>query len=79
MQADYTWYDGEADRPMVALTGSNRCDYFIGGKHFTGTWVRGDVSETTKFLDSDGNVVVFKPGKTFIQIIKKAEQLQLVS
>ncbi len=79
MQADYTWYNGEADRPMVALTGSNRCDYFIGGKHFTGTWVRNDVSETTQFLDSDGNVVVFKPGKTFIQIIKKAEQLQLVN
>jgi hypothetical protein len=79
MQADYTWYDGDIERPVVALTGTNRCDYFIGGKHFTGNWVRSDVSANTTFYDDEGNIVLFKPGKTFIQIIKKAEQLELVS
>ncbi|MBO4298070.1 MAG: DUF3048 domain-containing protein [Clostridia bacterium] len=79
MQADYTWYGGDIERPVVALTGTNRCDYFIGGKHFTGSWVRSDVSANTTFYDDEGNIVLFKPGKTFIQIIKKAEQLELVN
>ena len=79
MQADYSWYDGDIERPVVALIGTNRCDYFIGGKHFTGAWVRSDVSAATTFYDDEGNIVQFKPGKTFVQIIKKAEQLELVS
>ncbi len=79
MQADYSWYGGDIERPVVALTGTNRCDYFIGGKHFTGNWIRGDVSACTAFYDDEGNIVLFKPGKTFIQIIKKADQLELVS
>ena len=78
MQADYSWYDGASDRPIVALTGSNKCDYFIEGRHFTGTWVRNDVGATTTFYDDEGNIVRFKPGKTFVQIIKKAEQLEVV-
>jgi len=79
MQADYTWYDGSGERPIVALTGTNKCDYFIAGKHFTGTWVRNTVGDTTTFYDDEGNIVLFRPGKTFIQIIKKADQLELVS
>ena len=79
MLADYSWYDNDSERPVVALTGTNRCDYFIGGKHFTGTWVRNDVSATTTFYDDEGNVVLFKPGKTFVQIIKNIDQLELVS
>ena len=78
MQADYSWYEGASERPVVAFTGSNKCDYFIGGKHFTGTWVRNDVSSKTTFYDDEGNVVLFKPGKTFVQVIKKADQLELV-
>lgn len=78
MQADYSWYDGASERPIVALTGSNQCDYFIDGKHFTGTWTRDAVTSSTTYYDAEGNVVVFKPGKTFIQIIKKAEELEIV-
>ena len=78
MQADYSWYDGAPERPIVALTGSNKCDYFIDGKHFTGTWTRDSVTSSTTYYDADGNVVVFKPGKTFIQLVKKAEELEIV-
>ena len=78
MYADYSWYDGASDRPIVALTGTNKCEYFIGGKHFTGTWTRSSVSESTSYLDDEGNVVAFKPGKTFIQIVKPSIELEIV-
>jgi len=78
MYADYSWYEGASDRPIVALTGTNKCEYFIGGKHFTGSWVRNSVNESTSYLDDEGNVVAFKPGKTFIQIIKPSVELEIV-
>ncbi len=77
MYADYSWYDGAADRPIVALTGTNKCEYFIGGKHFVGSWVRNSVQESTIYLDDEGNVVNFKPGKTFIQIVKPEVELDI--
>ena len=78
MQADYVWYDNDGERPIVALTGTNKCDYFIGGRHFTGTWARSDAGSATTYYDDEGNIVLFQPGKTFIQIIRGADQLELV-
>ena len=78
MYADYSWYDGASERPIVALTGSNKCEYFIGGKHFSGTWTRSSVNESTVYLDDEGNEVLLKPGKTFIQIVKPKVELELV-
>ena len=78
MQADYTWYESDAQRPIVALTGTNRCDYFIDGRHFTGTWARSEVSAATTYYDDEGNIVLFQPGKTFVQIIRDAEQMEIV-
>ncbi len=76
MYADYSWYDGASDRPIVALTGTNKCEYFIGGKHFSGTWSRGSVNESTVYYDGEGNVVNFKPGKTCIQIVKPSIEIE---
>ena len=78
MQADYTWYESDAARPIVALTGTNKCDYFIDGRHFTGTWARSEVGAATTYYDDEGNIVLFQPGKTFIQIIRDADQLEIV-
>lgn len=77
MYADYSWYDNASDRPIVALTGTNKCEYFIGGKHFTGTWTRESVQSSTTYLDDEGNVVAFKPGKTFIQIVKPSVEIEI--
>ena len=70
MRAAYSWYDGDAERPQVALTGENECDYFIGGKHFKGTWRRDSLWQNTVYLDDEGQEVMFVPGQTYIQIIK---------
>ena len=34
--------------------------------------------ENTTYYDDEGNVVLFKPGKTFIQIIKPSVQIEIV-
>ena len=78
MRVDYTWYQDDPGRPIAALTGSNKCDYFIGGKHFTGTWARGEASASTVFYDENGSIVLFRPGKTFVQIIRSDDQLEIV-
>ena len=75
MTAEYSWSYGDASAPLVELFGSNKCDYFIGGQHFTGTWTRSGADSSTVYLDDEGNVVNFKPGKTFIQVIKPAVEL----
>ena len=75
--ADYAWYDGASDRPIVTLTGSNKCEYFIGGMHFTGYWERSSVNDSTVYYDDEGNQVAFKPGKTFIQIVSGSEEIKI--
>jgi len=74
---DYTWFDGASDRPCVAVTGTNKCEYFIDGKHFTGYWERATVDDSTMYFDDEGNQVVFKPGKTYIQFLSGAEEITI--
>lgn len=74
---DYSWYDGASDRPIVATTGTNRCEYFIGGKHFTGYWVRDSIKDNTVYYDDAGNEVIFKAGKTFVQTLKDTKEVTI--
>lgn len=73
----YDWYDGRSDRPKVETTGTNKCDYFIGGTHFTGYWVRDSLTESTTYFDDAGSPVVFKAGKTFIQTLKDTKEVTI--
>lgn len=75
--ADYSWYDGASDRPIVKLTGTNKCEYFIDGMHFTGYWERASVNDSTIYYDDEGNQVAFKPGKTFIQIVDGSQEIKI--
>lgn len=74
-RAAYSWYNGDGDRPIVELFGTNTCDYFINGMHFTGYWERSDVDSNTRYYDDAGNEVLFMPGKTFIQILKEGKEI----
>jgi hypothetical protein len=62
----YWFEDGRSNTPMIDSTGTHAVEYFIGGKHFTGSCERASIFETTKFYDDEGNPVQFTPGKTFI-------------
>jgi hypothetical protein len=61
----------------VTNTGTNKCDYFIGGTHFTGYWVRNSLTENTAYYDDAGNPVVFKAGRTFIQTLKDTKEVTI--
>lgn len=74
---DYAWYDGASDRPIVTTTGTNKCEYFIDGMHFTGYWERASVNDSTVYYDDEGNQVAFKPGKTFIQFVSGSEEITI--
>ncbi|MDO4866023.1 MAG: DUF3048 domain-containing protein [Clostridia bacterium] len=74
---EYSWFSGESDRPNVKTVGSNSCEYFIGGKHFSGYWKRDDVNSNTVYYDNDGNVVAFNPGVTFIQLLKTEKAVEI--
>ena len=74
----YAWYGGKSDAPKVGTTGTGKCDYFIGGKHFTGTWKRDSISSNTVYLDDAGNEVLFNPGVTFIQLLKTEKAVEIL-
>ena len=67
---EYSWFDGKSDRPKVQLRGENKCDYFIGGKHFTGTWKRSRIRNNTVYYDDNGDKVRLNPGKTYIEVLR---------
>lgn len=75
---DYSWYSGESDRPKVTTTGTNKCDYFIAGKHITGYWVRDNITTNTVYYDDNGNEVLFNPGTTYIQFLKSEKSFEIL-
>lgn len=75
---EYAWYSGESDRPKVTVTGTGRCEYFMGGKHFTGTWSRDSVKANTVYYDDAGNEVLLNPGTTYIQMLKTEKAVEIL-
>ena len=73
----YDWFEGKSDRPKVELTGTGECDYFIGGKHLTGTWKRSKIAKNTVFFDENGKKLKLNPGKTYIQILRNERSLEI--
>ena len=75
---EYSWFEGKSDRPKVKLRGENKCDYFIGGKHFTGTWKRSRIRNNTVYYDDEGNKVKLNPGVTFIQVLRMERDVEIL-
>ena len=75
----YSWFGGDSNRPVVADVGTNKCDYFIGGYHFTGYWVRESAGGSTVYYDDDGEVVQFARGKTYVQMLRDSERVEIVN
>ena len=67
---EYSWFGGKSEAPNVALYGTNSCDYFLGGKHITGYWVRDNIANNTVYYDANGNEMLFNPGHTYVEILK---------
>ena len=75
---EYSWFGGKSEAPNVALYGTNSCDYFLGGKHITGYWVRDNIANNTVYYDANGNEMLFNPGHTYVEILKTEKNIEIL-
>ena len=73
-----SWHNNSSEGPVVEMVDENVCDYFVGGKHFIGTWKRDKLTRNTVYFDENGKKVKLNPGVTYIQIFKDGEGNQIV-
>lgn len=59
----------------IDLIGTGACEYFTDGLMRKGTWERKDADSYTIYYDEEGNEISFKPGKTFIQIMRTESEV----
>ena len=58
----------EGGRIVLGMVGSGDAEFFVGGKHMTGTWEKDSRKEATIYKLDDGSELVLKPGNTWIAI-----------
>jgi hypothetical protein len=58
----------QAPRIEVGMIGSGKAEFFVGGKHMTGTWEKSDRHAATVYKLDDGSDLKLKPGNTWIEI-----------
>ena len=78
MDVNLKWLNDRDDQPKYNLLRGGKCEYFIGGTHFTGTFEKERISKNTRYYDEDGNLVRFLPGKTFIQLVDEDTGFEII-
>jgi hypothetical protein len=73
---DYRFAEGRSNTPIIDTTDTHTVEFYIGGKHFTGTCERESIFTTMKFLDDEGNEVQFVPGKTYIALPNTSREIE---
>ncbi len=58
----------EGGRIKVDMIGSGKAEFFVSGKHMTGTWEKADRHAGTVYKLDDGSTLVLKPGNTWIEL-----------
>jgi hypothetical protein len=58
----------EGGRIELGMIGSGKAEFFVGGKHMTGTWEKDSRKEGTIYKLDDGSELVLKPGNTWVEI-----------
>jgi hypothetical protein len=58
----------QATRIEIDMVGSGDAEFFVGGKHMTGTWEKDSRKDGTVYKLDDGSELVLKPGNTWIAI-----------
>lgn len=59
----------------IDLIGTGAAEYFTDGVMRKGTWERKDADSFTIYYDEAGNEIPFKPGKSFIQIMRNDSEV----
>ena len=69
VQYNEFYHGGEAKgRWLCEQLGSGKADFFVGGKHITGTWEKETYDTPTVYKDGSGNEIVLQPGNTWIAV-----------
>ncbi len=58
----------EGGRRLLGVIGAGKAEFFIGGRHMTGTWQKTNRQAGTVYKLSDGSDLVLKPGNTWIEL-----------
>ena len=66
-----------ADHQLIEMVGSGKAEFFVGGKHLTGTWEKSDRHAGTVYALDDGSELVLKPGNTWIAIQRNSESISV--
>ena len=59
----------------IDLIGTGAAEYFTDGVMRKGTWEKKDADSFTIYYDEAGNEISFKPGKSFIQIMRNDSEV----
>lgn len=59
----------------IDLIGTGAAEYFTDGVMRKGTWEKKDADSFTVYYDESGNEISFKPGKSFIQIMRNDSEV----
>lgn len=69
VQYNYFYHGNETlGRWLCDLLGQGTADFFIGGKHITGSWERSSYDKPTIYRDQNGIEIVLLPGNTWIAL-----------
>ena len=63
-------------RILLGMIGSGKAEFFVGGKHMTGTWQKTDRHAGTVYKLDDGSSLVLKPGNTWIEVQPNSKNIQ---
>ncbi len=62
---------------LVDFTQSGISEFFVEGKHFSGTWSYNTDTKITDYFDESGKSVKLRPGNTWIQVALKDTEIIL--
>lgn len=59
---------GKTGYRLISLVGSGKCDFFVGGRYFSGFWRREKADDHTTYLLTNGAPLCLEAGSTWIAI-----------
>ena len=70
-------YSGHNEPIYSIIDGGDKFVYFSGGSYVTGTWKKGAVADRFEFTLDDGTPLVMAPGKTWVEMPKPADAVEI--
>lgn len=78
MFVDYGASPSDSRSPMALTIGSGPVWVFSGGKVTVGTWSRSRSIDAAKLVDSVGNPILLTPGRTWVELPRKGQEVALL-